>query len=58
MSNDTTANDLAPYIISSLKLMKKIHRVKLKISLLIFEAECKFGENSEEVSLLRRLFAE
>jgi hypothetical protein len=55
MSNDTTANNIAPYMIASLKLQAKVHKIKLRLSLIIFEVECNFGENSEEVALLKRL---
>jgi hypothetical protein len=55
MSNDTTANNIAPYMVASLKLQAKIHKINLRLSLIIFEAECNFGENSEEVALLKRL---
>ena len=56
MSNNETANNIAPYMIESLKIQAKIHKLNLKLSLIMFDAECKFGEASEEVALLKRLF--
>ena len=42
-------------MIESLKIQAKIHKLNLKLSLIMFDAECKFGEASEEVALLKRL---